>query len=513
METFTASELNKPLHPEPLNHRSTPQDPKALLKNKPGPSLHTTMQAYLCTQCDKAIHEANSIASSHERRDVWPFTEEELNPGGGGEPACSGSAESGGGGGGGTRSNPGEAGDDELFRDLLDGVGLAGGDAFAGLPDISEGGGELWDAGVGGQLHGSGGGMPEMVDATSGPHHFLMDATGGGGGGGGREAAGEDGYRGHSSGRTGYPGIEVKMEGGGTSGGFVGVGIGMLGQKHSSHGEGGERGSSPEGSRSESGNGGGGEGEGHRAGSPGTAVASRSGEGVAGLSGAEGGGFQLNLDEYAAGGHNMDDLLGPMLDDSEMPYTEENANFSNFGASAGQQVNVDGGTNPANHIHNRSIDHADSTNVSNSFSPMRQFAGLSSATLGTKPGMLGAGGGDSVVRGVSVGGAGGAGFMGSLDGDSKHGILGGGLTQGTVDGSGGVVSLVGGRQPLGSHTFNDGGGIGSRGVGGDRGRHSDSASAVRLTQEQQQTQQRQQTAFAQAQARAQAPLRNQNSSQ
>jgi len=76
-------------------------------------------QAYLCQQCDVSIHKVNSIAGNHERRAVGPFTEEQLAGSGG-----SGSL------------------GDEQFLELLESG--AGGDAFVGLPDISEDGG-LWD--------------------------------------------------------------------------------------------------------------------------------------------------------------------------------------------------------------------------------------------------------------------------------------------------------------------------------------------------------------------------------
>lgn len=77
-------------------------------------------KAYLCQECDVSIHKMNSIAGNHERRPVGVFTEEQLAGAG----ATSGSL------------------NDDQFLDLLDTGG--GGDAFVGLPDISEDGG-LWD--------------------------------------------------------------------------------------------------------------------------------------------------------------------------------------------------------------------------------------------------------------------------------------------------------------------------------------------------------------------------------
>lgn len=77
-------------------------------------------KAYLCQECDVSIHKMNSVAGNHERRPVGVFTEEQLAGAG----ATSGSL------------------NDDQFLDLLDTGG--GGDAFVGLPDISEDGG-LWD--------------------------------------------------------------------------------------------------------------------------------------------------------------------------------------------------------------------------------------------------------------------------------------------------------------------------------------------------------------------------------
>ena len=210
-------------------------------------------QAYLCQQCDESIHKVNSIAGNHERRAAGPFTEEQLAGSGG----------------------SGSLGDDQFLELLESG---AGGDAFVGLPDISEDGG-LWDP---------------NGDAQGGS--FLADVK--------LEGAGDDKGQKNPKRRT--------SGGGGNSAddGQVPRQTGSQGSRGSggSGGEGGERAGSSRGSgavvggRASVDGATGGGGSSHRGGT-----------------GAEGE-FALNMDDYAQLDRmgNMDDLLGPILDDGAL---------------------------------------------------------------------------------------------------------------------------------------------------------------------------------------------------
>ena len=205
---------------------------------------HPQTQAYLCQQCDVSIHKVNSIAGNHERRAVGPFTEEQLAGSGG----------------------SGSLGDDQ-FLELLESGG-PGGDAFVGLPDISEDGG-LWD--------------PNGAESGA----FLAEVE-----------AGDD-----------HAGRSSKDKNARASGNNADAARQPTGSQ---------------GSRGSGGSGGGG-----RAGSSQASGAVVGGR--ASVDGATGGGshrggtagdgeFALNMDDYAQLDRmgNMDDLLGPILDDGAL---------------------------------------------------------------------------------------------------------------------------------------------------------------------------------------------------
>ena len=232
-------------------------------------------QAYLCQQCDVSIHKVNSIAGNHERRAVGPFTEEQLAGSGG-----SGSL------------------GDEQFLELLESG--AGGDAFVGLPDISEDGG-LWD--------------PNAADSGA----FLADVE-----------AGDD-----QGGRSNPKDKNARASG--------------------NDADAAARQTGSQGSRGSGGSGGGG----GRAGSSQASGAVVGGRGAS-VDGATGGGshrggggdgdFALNMDDYAQLDRmgNMDDLLGPILDDGALGGP---GGFMGYEAPGGFHHNATGGasTNKVKH--------------------------------------------------------------------------------------------------------------------------------------------------------------------